>query len=338
MAKEKEGITYSPESWEYSRGYAGVFGTIPSSFTTVTRSLMTNHTNRVPNISGNTKYFVLRLLKSNSLFAPLCFAYRGVALNGDREQKVSRDDLVAYFDSFELSYMLGLTFLFRRVRSLCPKDEWNYIGDPLMRSVNVGFLVGRAIPTISGAMGMIEGSIRFLAIATFLKHDPKGFKEYRRELKKAGKEWDDSLEVSRWGCTSLQIASVLLQTLGFGIPRSNAFVNAFATTQEVGSPEDIRFARDFRMSYLWRQLFLAEKFSPDVALPSAYYPRKEDLNRAISSFELLQGNDELGKWLTRTKDDLSPSEEPVAEQTTAPIPEGLEASDAIPDGFEDPAS
>jgi len=297
--------SYSPESWEYARGYAGLLGQPPSSFSTVIRGLVQDHLAKREFCSGNPKYFLLRLLKSRSLLAPMHAAL--CAFDPDeftKDTKANPEEIVKTFTTFELAYMLALVYLARKAKHICDPDEWEILSKLLNQSANAGYLAGRAIPPIGSTIGLMEGSIRFLGLSTFLKHDMKGFKDYRREVKKKGGDWEELTEYEKWGCNSLQIASVLIQSMGFGIPCANAYINAFSIQGEVGDLATVEKMKQFKMSSVWRNLMLAGISDPKFPLPAKFYPDKGVLTAAMELFKNLESDPALGFWLDKTKDDL----------------------------------
>ena len=298
--------SFSPESWEYARGYAGVFGTVPSSFTSVIRSLIGEHTAGLTQTTGNNKYFVLRLLKSPSLLAPLYFASEiynpSVLVEGG---VTPPDQLIKGFTPFELACMLGLVYIVRKAQGLVDADELKNIIDPMIPDANVAFAMGRTITAVGVGTALFEATIIPLAVCAFAKHDLKGFKEYRREVTKVHKgRWNADLELARWGCNHIQIASVLIQTLGFGITRSNAFVNALSSKTELGTLEEVNLARDFKMAAIWREAISTTFKAPVVPLPPKYYPTKAAQDSAVAIIKEVLGDAEASRWLLKGKDDL----------------------------------
>lgn len=292
----------SAESWEYARGYAGIMGTVPASFTTIIRGLMTDHESGMGQIEGPNRYQVIRLIKSPSLFSTLYFACKALTPNVIRRSGyTSEAEIVDSFSPFELAYLIGFSLLFRRAQGLCDDQEFSYIEDDIIRNLNVGVLMGRAIPAIGGGCGMIEGTAPFLALCTFLRHDAKGFKEYRRSTLKPGSSWDPSAELKRWGCNSLQIASVIVQTLGFGINQAQALI---ASREPISLPDEARLVKDYRMAGLWRNSIITTLTPPTVKIDARYYPSTDALNSALNKHKELIHDRQLAGWLKACKEDL----------------------------------
>jgi hypothetical protein len=312
----------SAESWEYARGYAGIMGTIPASFTTIIRGLMTDHESGMTKIEGANRYQVIRLIKSPSLFSTLYFACKALTPQVIRRNGyTSETEIVDSLSPFELAYLIGFSLLFRRAQGLCDDQEFSYIDDDITRNMNVGFLMGRAIPAIGAGCAMIEGTAPILALCTFLRHDAKGFKEYRRAVLKPGSSWDTSAELKRWGCHSLQVASVIVQTLGFGISHAQALTTSREPTSLT---EESRITKDYRMAGLWRESIIKTLAPPTVKVDGRYYPSTEALNSALNKHKELIHDKQLAGWLKACKEDLPECQtnpQPSKDETTAFTPE-----------------
>lgn len=264
---------------------------------------MQEHAAGLATTAGRSRYFVERLFKSKSLIAPFHFAAK--ALGKEKKGGSLTTHILQVFSPFELAIMLSLVYLMRRAKTLCDPDEFKYLADPIYENSLVGLAAGRIIPAIGGGMGLIEGTMRHLALSTFLKHDVKGFKEYRRERKRLADGWRPDLEAERWGCSSIQIASVFLQVLGFGVHRSNAYINAYRSNLDVGTTEEISVARDIRMATLWRESLISTGNKPEIAIPGKYYPTMNDLSQVITIILNAKKDPSICHWLERGKDDLS---------------------------------
>jgi hypothetical protein len=320
---------FSPESWEYARRHAGMFGNVPSSFTSVIRGLMNEHSAGLASTTGQSKYFLVRLLKSPSLSAPfyfLCATHNPDVLL--QNTHTPPDALAKAFTPFELAYLLGLVYLVRRAQTLCDKEEWKYVAEPLARNVNTAIQIGRSIPAIGTGTALIEASAPLLGLCAFMKHDVKGFREYRRNAKKRNNAWDCDEEVERWGCNHVQIASVLVQTLGFGITRANALVMALSSKADVGSADEVSLARDFRMAQLWRESVMSTLNGPTIPIHAKYYPTKAAQQNVITTMRDLLEQSCTECWLFKNKEDLPEYQVPggvgarkEGEKTAAPTDE-----------------
>jgi hypothetical protein len=295
----------SAQSWEYTRGYAGVFGTPPAPFVTAIRTLLNEESNGAPQPSSATLYQILRLMKSPSLFAPFYFAactFVPTAISST--SRTTEAAVLKSFSAFEIASLLAVTYLSRRAQALCDADELKLLEDLLVEEVNLGFLVGRAIPSIGAGMCLLQAATPVLGLAAFLRHDPNGFKEHRRLLKKQNLKWDHDLEMQRWGCTRVQIGSVLAQSLGFGIKRANAITNSLMGVSESLGAEETETTHDAKMAALWSESIRTTRKAPEIAMPAKYYPSNTALQDTLAALDTLQGNPSQARWLYKGRDDL----------------------------------
>ncbi len=267
---------------------------------------MNEHSAGLAQTAGNSKYFVVRLLKSPSLLAPFYFAaeiFDPAIL--EKNGPTGAEQLIKGFTPFEIASLLGLVYLVRRGQGLCDPEELKNIFDPMIPNTNIAFAIGRSIPAIGVGTALLEATIIPIALAAFAKHDAKGFKEYRRDVQKQfGGQWNSDLEVARWGCNHLQIGSVLLQSLGFGITRANAFVNAVSSKSELGTLEEINLCRDFRMAKLWREAIATTYSAPTIPLPPKYYPTKASQDAAVATIKAVHEDPDASSWLLKGKEAL----------------------------------
>lgn len=302
----------SPQSWEMARIFAALWGTIPTSFTTVIRHLMNEHSAGLARTAGLNRNFALRLLKTPSLLAPIrsfCSQY-GVARGDLPQYEPSPEELIEMFSPYELAFVFGLVYVTRRAKSLCNSDEWAYLSEPMAYDLDAAVALGRVIPAIGAGTALIEASASSLGKMAFLRNDVKKFTEYRRILKRTGSAYDYDEENARWGCVHSQIASVVLQLLGFGVTRSNALATALTSASESGTSEEVAMIRDFRMARLWRESVMSTGAAPTGAIQSMYYPKKSELEEALESVKNNRMRPAAESWLFQGKDSFEPQEKP----------------------------
>jgi hypothetical protein len=312
----------SGQSWEYTRGYAGVFGQPPAPFVTAVRHLLNLLDQRPSDIPHGVMYDLVRMMKSPSLFAPFYFAafvFEPSMIPSN--SRLSQATVLRVFSPFEIASMLAAIYLWRRSRALCDAEEMSFLEESMVESCNLGFLVGRAIPAIGAGISLLQAATPILGLAAFLRHDTKGFKEYRRLVKKQGARWDSELEMQRWGCTRIQVGSVLAQSLGFGVKRANAIASALSGFTESGSQDEIEIARDVQMADLWCESIRSTGKAPEVALSAKYYPTHAALQNALKTLAELQTDRAQAAWIEKGKDDLPRHQiDDVTSQSGSPKP------------------
>jgi hypothetical protein len=312
MSDKETAITElnTPESMQNARAYAGLFGEIPSSFTTVLRTLLVEHEKNGGSLSAGGRFAAGRLLRSNSIASPLYFAskiYRPEIFAGPGVFNSNR--FMDVYSPFDLAVLIGTIYLYRRAKSVAEADEWAYIIADLQERVDISYQVGQAIPKIGGTIAVLCTAFPTIALATFQRHDKKGFKEYRRHLKSKGRAFDTIFEMRQWECTSVQIAAVFLQILGFGIEFSGNFSRGLLSVPPLQNKLDSTAYR-FPLCSLWVDALLKSGAVPDMVHRGDFYPQKDALTTLLERVQRIRDGANRHPWLKATKDELTPDSAP----------------------------
>lgn len=322
------------ESWEISRTYSGLIGQIPSSFYTTIRALVTDDEKLNGQLSAPTRQMLSRLTKSPSMRAAFFFATytcREEVIKANRA--ISTEQMTSLYRAADAAAVLAVIYAYRRLKKLSDPEEWKFLSVNFQRDVDIGMLVGIAIPAIGLAIGLLAGASQAIGHGCFHLHDKKGFQTYRRHLKSKNIGADLAFEIERWGCAAVQVSASVLQAAGFGIPLTHAFAYAV-----IGSTNDDPAAADrikrFEATLAWIDAFgrtgrtpqgLAAKFHPDEAA--------EDI--LLHETGIIRSKGSKGNWLDRGKGDLSAELTPTlyvesgfAKGGTIAVPAGTAASDA----------
>lgn len=318
MAETPTTSPISEESWSFARSYATVFGDMPSSFSVVIRSLMNDFAVSPTQMTSVTRYGAMRLLKSQTLFAPLFFLRKMlVGDKGSGDAGLSASDLAKEFNLMELSYLIGFLYLFRKAQSTCDQEEFAVISEQIAEDASLAISLGRAVPGIGGGPALMEATAPLLGLACILKHDLPGFKEYRRTIKKSKAPWSSEWEVQRWGCSRIQIGTIVVQLLGFGVQRSNALFKALSSPPHITPPNEEEFSQDVRMATVWRTSTQTYGKSPEIALAAKYYPSNADFQKVLALQNEFRTNRPSPVWINASKDDLPASLQDSSEDAGA---------------------
>jgi hypothetical protein len=301
----------SAESWQTARDYAGLIGEIPSSFTTTVRTLMADNERLKGTYGPASKFLVLRMLRGPSLRAPVYYMIKEFQPDAANVSSNMRtEDMLQWVSPFELASIIGITYAYRRIKKICDESEWAYIAPILHRRQLVGTHVGYAIPNIGSMLGMAVGGLRTLAMALYLNYDKKGCSEYRRHLKIKRLPYDHHYEMGRWGCTSVQVGSVLIQILGLGVEFSSSLAQGL--TPGVIPDRSNRGAYAASICNTWVEALLANGTAPDITHDGNFYPAKVALDKVIQRTNELRALENCSSWLDRGKDDINVETEPKA--------------------------
>ncbi len=299
------------ESIIAARGYAGIVGEIPSAFTSAIRGLIADQERNKGEISNGTRFSLLRLLRSPSLLSPFYYSaltFRGQFI-GDPTQ-VTVNDLLAMFPPGDLSGIISLIYLHRKLEGIVPEASWTPLREQFKQTAEAGAHIGAAIPKIGLSLGLFVGSLPNMAGALFEKHDPKGFKEYARHLKGLpGAPYDLRYECERWGCTRFNVASMLLQTLGFGISLANNFSAGLCTpTEQIGDLDGEAYR--CVITQVWISSMLLTGKPPEIRHRGEYYPQAEPLRVLLDSIESVRKKGTTHDFLAKRKEDISKASNP----------------------------
>lgn len=302
----------NPEQWEVAGKYAQQYGNMPSSFTSLIRSLRKDEQEQ-GGYTFASRYQLKRLLRGDSFRSPMFFAaktFRPELLKTN--EVIGLDDIVNCFKPSEIDVILAVLYLYRRARKLCPSEEWNYLTEGFHLRLELGGFVGLAIPnTIGLATGLIAEAMGTLAAACFLMNDEKGFREYRRQLKINKQSADFSYQLSRWGCTQAQIGANLLIRLGFSSHLVDLWARGLSIILEpMERGEGHAATIGIKVTHRWVDALLETGAEPDMAHNVKFYPEKADLNLLLERAHDLTSNSNTYNWLERTKNDISPTATP----------------------------
>lgn len=296
---------YTAESWEYSRNYASLLGEIPNSFGSTVRSLVSDHEKNAGALSAGTRFLAARLIRSQSLKAS--FYYAAQTFKPDviaQKDSISDKDLVDIFTPYEIACLLGTIYLYKKAKKLCDPGEFAFIAPALIKEIDIAGAVGAAISGIGLGNGLLSCGMRYIACMTFLKHNTKHFQEFRRLLKNQKTIFSLKHESEYFGCTVPQIASIFLQTLGFGIEFANRYAMDFSNPELL--TKTVPTSSPFKVTQLWIRSLTDKAAVPDVIHDTKYYPKNaEATNRLI---EIAKA--EPTGWLDKNSDDINPEKTP----------------------------
>jgi len=294
------------ESLKVARAYANLLGEIPSSFSSVLRTLISDEAKG--SLSNNGKFAIGRLLKSPALFVPLY--YGGLTFRGDAIKEnggETPDALLKTFSPEDLSGLVATTYLYRRVRTLISDEVWSDLSAQVKPAAEIGGHVGVGIPKIGLTMGMFVGALPLLALGLFHRHAEKSYKVYRRHLRSKKVPMDLDVEMTTWGCTRFDIASVLLQIFGYGVGTANTFAQGLSclTTEGQGLPDEVY---RFKVATMWMKELSTEGREPQIKHRGDFYPTQQRMSVMLSAISGIAANGSKFNFLDKSKDDAAGKE------------------------------
>ncbi len=325
----------SPESWENAKAYAAIMGAVPASFSATIRMLVIGHLKNED--SWKARFQVIRLLNGptmKSIFYHAAKTFRSKEL--EQNPKMGVRELVQLFKPLDLAGLLAVIYLYRRSHKIISKKEsFAELSAQLCAEADIGGHLGDAIPSIGFGTGLLIGSIRYLALAPFINHDEDGYNRYLRHLKRQeGASLDLIYEASRWNCTSLQVASILLQSTGFGVEVAQGVVNGLdprLTIHDVPDKDQYRV----KITKVWIDSLKTTGEQPNLKMRGEFYPLKDALDLLQAQSSEIRSSGSKYSWLTRGKDDLKEEDYPhlypkKKEGASEAAPAAAQAQEKVP--------
>jgi hypothetical protein len=304
MGDEESSDIATETIWENARAYASLLGVVPSSFSSLVR-LLVRQGSDISSLDFKTIAQTERLLKgptSRSMFFFCAKTFRELEL--DNKSDVTLRELVAMFSPFDLASLISLLYLYRRSEKLCKDDEaWASISSNISSLSEIGGYVGDAIPSIGLGTGLFVGCLREIALCTVGHHDPAGYQAYIRHLQDTKQELDLDFELQRWSTSSLQIASTLLQSMGFGVDMSEGIVFGLDPRVSIAEITDDASYR-LKITRVWIDSMLETGEQPTISLRGEYYPLKEAMDRLQVVSKAVQSDGPRFSWLTADPESL----------------------------------
>lgn len=220
MSTETPTIDFNSEqSWAMARRHAAFLSPIPSSVSLSVQTLWANHCNGkrsdgAVEIWPDSFTALRRVDRTAKLKTPIYFAAQALfpeAFSTIQEDDTS-DALLRILGPGLFASFLAMVYLHRRLSRVCTAPEWETLSKEIVLNMELGYLVGRSLPTLTPALGTLLGGIRYASLATFLIRSPEIYTRYRNRMKK---RFDFAYEHQQWGCDHSQISAFLVKDLGF---------------------------------------------------------------------------------------------------------------------------
>lgn len=289
--------------WEIAQQYAELFGRPHTLFTAAIRYLRGLSDKGTTILTETEPYPLSMLLKSPSMRSVLYYA--AAALRKDDLTKVKDLDGFTLFRLFppeELASILSVTYIYRRVKKICDQRIWETLSQEIQIQMETGFHVGSKIPAIASHRGLLVGAVRYAAMGLFSIKDQRNFRLLKRTLNEKEKLFALDYEIDKWKCDHLQIASVLLQSMGLGVAAAKSLM--FVAPPEANE-KDVEKILPWFAARAWIQSLLEEERAPSCfSAESGFTLGEEELallqERVESIYEMGSSFD----WIDKTKEDL----------------------------------
>lgn len=158
----------------------------------------------------------MRLLGGCRLNAGCLLAAAQIMSDG---RKPSAQDVTNALNSLGMGYaavVIAVNVTTRLFLKSKPPPVWKSLLKEMMSSVEIGYILGSKIPNFGSAGGALMGFADHFGQILLCLDNPKGFKEWRFQMNRAGK-LGRKVEVDLFGCEPYQVAALAIQSLGFGV-------------------------------------------------------------------------------------------------------------------------
>lgn len=298
-------------SWQCAREYGKKLGRFPNVFAAAVRLLVLDHQRNNGELRPVTKFLVSQALRGKKILSMLY--YSAIRLKPDEfkdQTTLSLGELVNSYTPYDVASLYAVYLLYRRTRKHNNMDlaAFRELMPQFQSESQLATLVGAAIPKIGIGNGALVGSMHHLALGIIAVSNRDKVMEYNSYLKAKGMRWDQYRETEIFGCTTVQLGSVLLTKLGF----SKAVVELYfrgldqepkSTFADADPCDPIRFGR------LWLDCILDGRDQPMAKVPGTYYPLS--IQRDWLQEELTLINSGIPSWFERDNDDVTPEKTPA---------------------------
>lgn len=306
------------ESWEIAKRIAQKTGKVSSLFSSCIRAA-----NKVESVVSDadekeirafaayTSNFLLKISPSlRSVFYFVAKTHHPEAIRAI--QKFNVTEMMGIFSPAELASVLGITFLYRKMRKACNQEEWKLLRKKILAHIDIGTSIGKRMQHIGVGNGILIGGLRFLAITAFANYNFKAYQEYKKKSRRPNCIFDMKIETEVFGCNHLQVASYLATELGYVAPRSTVSLtfgmDAFHVDPKALSPKLQEQVISWRGAMAYIESYHATGEAPDVSkeyLLTLTTDQRAMMEREIELI-LNQKDGPAEHWLEKGWNDLPP--------------------------------
>jgi hypothetical protein len=233
--------------WKAAADLIKPFGSVAANFAEAIRLLVSTHSSGNTTISSAGQNHLLRLIRNDTLKATYYFFSKQFRPDlFSQKKQLSEKDFVQAYSAIDHAAVLSFCYLFKNLSRKIEKEEWEYVQVPLYEALAIGGAVGQSIKDVGLGFGLLIRGVRYLSFAPFMRENRKAFKDYRQHLKASDIPFDTAFEEKMWQCSSIQIAGLLLERMGF--PRSVSLQFVAAAERSTTVEPDPVFGTPFRVA------------------------------------------------------------------------------------------
>lgn len=304
--------------WEAARYFAGAFGSVPNSFSTTIRTLLADHQKNPDTYSNAGRFLAARLIRSSAMQSRFFYAVQTFFPERALAADAQPTDYLSVFKPYEVATIFGIVYAYTKLRKRCDKTEFGFLSKNIQEACEIGGHLGRSIPKIGFANGILAGTFSLLSICPFMLQDLKGYKEYKKKTKPKGMRYNLNMELEQFYTTHAHVCSWLIPPLGFGVPLARPLTEGFLGELNT-PPPPTEESYKFYIAMIWIESLLKTGNPPDITHKGGFYPMKDDMEELIAAVAEIQDTGSKHNWLEKVKEDAQSGDEALEEE----IPEEI---------------
>jgi hypothetical protein len=243
---------------------------------------------------------------------------------------VTVGELIDLYPPADLAAMVGSFSVRRIIKKRVPSELFERIRPHLAREAHIGALTGLAVPNLGLSRGILWGVMPHISHAVMSAHEPALYTRWRKSLQSSSMKERAAREREFWGCSSAQVASMLLVKLGFptqtgqSLALANEHFGGVATIMD----GEIRLSR---MALLWFECLLTGQESPHEVLLGNFFPFQKV--RASIDENIRDFTSSEQSWIERSSVDISAEKTPQLFNQTAKTSRDMDVPDQLKEVF-----
>lgn len=314
------------DSWDIAKKMVATVGTIPRAFTQVIRALTDDYFKYGGKLRPVNKYQIARLLKTPSFKSIIYYTTDATVRHKLPKTGWTMGILMNSFGPLDIAAMITSFILYRRCKKLLPKDIWDSLETTMGKEPYYGTIVGYTIPEIGMGAGILSGSLPTFARATIIISAGANAQTYTNLiLTEKDPKVIEKFEMSTFGCSANQVATMLLAATSFHSDFGIAYDQAFDFKKDFNALQN-ELSMRLRMGRIWIDSLHEGKSQPVMKIPAKFYPNEEDKPKLITQLDKIRGG--ALSWVQRTQSEVS-------KELTPEIFEKLKGAEEIPEQLQD---
>jgi hypothetical protein len=284
-------------------------GEVPINLRQAVQSLMVDHES---NGIISTKSYDLSVKLANIVGIRGALYYAALTFEGEEAAKkeyFSPKDLVYIFKPLDLAAILTAVYWFRRIKRFCPEEDWKQIERPAAEESELSGYIGQNLREIGLGTGLLVGLFPKLTLGLFAKYKQPELQTYLKYLEETRLLTCMKKEQELFNCTHADINALMLIASGFGFKYSTDFADGLRFRNDTAITTNHN-ADKFRYAALWLEsLRNNHKILEDC--PKGFQIASDDKKEELVNLaKLISDEGSEFSWVSKTKDDITPSKIP----------------------------